>query len=156
MMLIILGIFYAAMVAAGYIIEIVFGGLGLIPATRAAKVIQTGISWNYTTILNIIFLLLAAALLVRFFPTGGAHAPDDGRQPRQARTPRQPLAPKPRARRRPAPPGRDGNELGQHVVRAAGLPGTAASPGPRNARAAAPVVLTWTGDSDTFGHVKSP
>jgi hypothetical protein len=33
-----------------------------------------------------------------------------------------------------------------HVVRAAGLPGTAASPGPRNARAAAPVVLTWTGD----------
>jgi len=33
-----------------------------------------------------------------------------------------------------------------HVVRAAGLPGTAASPGPRNARAAAPVVLAWSGD----------
>ena len=72
MMLTILGIFYATMVAAGYIIEIAFGGLGLIPATRAATVTQTGITWNYTTILNIIFLLLAAALLVRFFRTGGA------------------------------------------------------------------------------------
>jgi uncharacterized membrane protein YraQ (UPF0718 family) len=72
MMLTILGIFYATMVVAGYIIEVLFGGLGLIPATRAANVTQTGISWNYTTILNIVFLLLAAALLVRFFRSGGA------------------------------------------------------------------------------------
>jgi uncharacterized membrane protein YraQ (UPF0718 family) len=70
MMLTILGIFYAAMVTAGYVIEFVFGALGLIPHTRAAKVTQQGIQWNYTTILNIIFLLLAAALLVRFFRTG--------------------------------------------------------------------------------------
>jgi uncharacterized protein len=72
MMLTILGIFYATMVAAGYLIEILFGGLGLIPATRAATVTQTGITWNYTTVLNIIFLLLAAALLARFFHSGGA------------------------------------------------------------------------------------
>ena len=72
MMLTILGIFYATMVVAGYVIEVLFGGLGLIPATRAANVTQTGISWNYTTILNIVFLLLAAALLVRFFRSGGA------------------------------------------------------------------------------------
>jgi uncharacterized protein len=71
MMLAILGIFYAAMVLAGYIIEFLFSGLGLIPATRAANVTQTGITWNYTTILNIIFLLLATALLARFFRTGG-------------------------------------------------------------------------------------
>jgi uncharacterized protein len=71
MMLLILGIFYAAMVAAGYIIEFLFGGLGLIPAERAAKVGAEGISWNYTTFLNIIFLLLAVALLVRFFRSGG-------------------------------------------------------------------------------------
>jgi len=71
MMLTLLGIFYAAMVAGGYIIEFAFGGLGLIPAQRTAKVTQTGITWNYTTILNIIFLLLAAALLVRFFRSGG-------------------------------------------------------------------------------------
>ena len=71
MMLVILGIFYAAMVVAGYIIEFLFSGLGLIPAARTAKVAAEGISWNYTTILNVIFLLLAAALLVRFFGSGG-------------------------------------------------------------------------------------
>jgi uncharacterized protein len=71
MMLTILGIFYAAMVIAGYIIEFLFAGLGLIPAERAAKITQTAITWNYTTILNIIFLLLAAALLIRFFRSGG-------------------------------------------------------------------------------------
>jgi len=45
--------------------------LGLVPAERAAKVAEQGIQWNYTTILNIIFLLLAAGLLVRFFRSGG-------------------------------------------------------------------------------------
>src|SRR5215472_8124757 len=73
MMLTILGIFYATMVLAGYIIEFLFGGLGLIPAERTAKVGDIGVHWNYTTVLNIIFLLLAAALLVRFFLSGGAH-----------------------------------------------------------------------------------
>src|SRR6266566_1731328 len=71
MMLTILGIFYATMVAAGYIVEFLFGGLGLIPAERTAKVTDTGIQWNYTTVLNIVFLLLAGALLVRFFSSGG-------------------------------------------------------------------------------------
>ena len=71
MMLVLLGIFYATMVIAGYIVEFLFGGLGLIPAERAAKVAEQGIQWNYTTILNIVFLLLAAALLVRFFRSGG-------------------------------------------------------------------------------------
>jgi uncharacterized protein len=72
MMLTILGIFYANMVAAGYIIEFTFGGLGLVPADRTAKVTGTGITWNYTTVLNIIFLLLAAAFLIRFVRSGGA------------------------------------------------------------------------------------
>jgi uncharacterized protein len=71
MMLTLLGIFYATMVMAGYIVEFTFGGLGLIPAGRNAKVTETGIQWNYTTVLNIVFLLLAAALLVRFFRSGG-------------------------------------------------------------------------------------
>jgi uncharacterized protein len=71
MMLALLGIFYAAMVIAGYVIEFLFGGLGLIPHQRTARIAEEGISWNYTTILNIIFLLLAAALLVRFFTSGG-------------------------------------------------------------------------------------
>ncbi|HEX4658780.1 MAG TPA: permease, partial [Streptosporangiaceae bacterium] len=71
MMLVILGIFYATMVIAGYIVEFLFGALGLVPAERNAKVSAAGIQWNYTTVLNIIFLLFAAALLLRFFRSGG-------------------------------------------------------------------------------------
>jgi hypothetical protein len=71
MTLVILGTFYAAMVVAGYVVELVFGGLGLIPSGHVAKVGVTGVSLNYTTWLNIVFLVLAAVLLVRFVRTGG-------------------------------------------------------------------------------------
>jgi uncharacterized membrane protein YraQ (UPF0718 family) len=71
MMLFILATFYATMAAAGYAIELIFGGLGLIPAGRHAKVADAPIQWNYTTVLNIIFLILAAALCYRFVRTGG-------------------------------------------------------------------------------------
>jgi uncharacterized protein len=71
MMLTLLGIFYTTMVLAGYIVEFAFSGLGLVPSARTAKVGETAVQWNYTTILNIIFLLVAAALLVRFFRSGG-------------------------------------------------------------------------------------
>jgi uncharacterized membrane protein YraQ (UPF0718 family) len=63
--------FYAAMVAAGLLVELVFGGLGLIPEQRAAKVVEASITWNYTTILNLVFLAVAAVLVVRFLRTGG-------------------------------------------------------------------------------------
>jgi lipopolysaccharide export LptBFGC system permease protein LptF len=73
------------MAAAGYLTELIFGSLGLIPAGRHAKVLQASIQWNYTTILNIIFLILAAALCYRFARTGGiamlkmmGGAPDTG------------------------------------------------------------------------------
>jgi hypothetical protein len=71
MMLFILATFYATMAAAGYLIELIFGSLGLIPAGRHAKVIEASVQWNYTTVLNIIFLILAAALCYRFARTGG-------------------------------------------------------------------------------------
>jgi uncharacterized membrane protein YraQ (UPF0718 family) len=71
MALFLLGTFYAAMVGAGYLVEVVFGGLGLIPSPASAKIPDQGVSWDYTTWLNIIFLLLAAALIVRFVRTGG-------------------------------------------------------------------------------------
>jgi hypothetical protein len=32
---------------------------------------EAGITWNYTTWLNIVFLILAAQLTLRFFRTGG-------------------------------------------------------------------------------------
>ena len=71
MMLVLLGIFYVTMVIGGYIVELLFGGLGLVPSKRTAKVDEMGITWNYTTVLNIAFLLLAAALVRRFFRSGG-------------------------------------------------------------------------------------
>jgi hypothetical protein len=66
-----LGTFFAAMAGAGYVVELVFGGLGLIPGRGAAAIPDSGISWDYTTWLNIAFLLLAAVLVVRFTRTGG-------------------------------------------------------------------------------------
>jgi uncharacterized membrane protein YraQ (UPF0718 family) len=71
MMLVLLGTFYAAMVGAGYLVEILFGVTSLIPDERNAMVMDAGISWNYTTWLNIGFLILAAALIVRFLRSGG-------------------------------------------------------------------------------------
>jgi uncharacterized membrane protein YraQ (UPF0718 family) len=63
--------FYAAMVGAGLIVEFVFDGLGLIPSERDAKVVEASLTWNYTTVLNLIFLALAASLLWRYFRRGG-------------------------------------------------------------------------------------
>jgi uncharacterized protein len=63
--------FYAAMVLAGYLVEFAFDGLGLVPDQSSAKLPAEGVSWNYTTYLNIAFLALAAALLLRFLRTGG-------------------------------------------------------------------------------------
>ena len=72
MMLFLLGTFYVTMVAAGFVVEILFGVLGLIPTgPRSAKVVEAHVTWNYTTVLNIIFLGLAALLLWRFFRTRG-------------------------------------------------------------------------------------
>jgi uncharacterized membrane protein YraQ (UPF0718 family) len=66
-----LATFYAAMVAAGLVVELVFGALGLVPTQRTAKVVEASVTWNYTTILNLVFLALAAVLVVRFLRTGG-------------------------------------------------------------------------------------
>lgn len=63
--------FYGAMVVAGYVVEILFGGLGLVPDQADARIPMKGVSWDYTTWLNIAFLLLAAALVWRFLRTGG-------------------------------------------------------------------------------------
>jgi uncharacterized protein len=71
MALFLLGTFYVTMAAAGYVVELVFGGLGLIPSPARAKIPDQGVSWDYTTWLNITFLILAAALIIRFFRTGG-------------------------------------------------------------------------------------
>ncbi|MGI5256163.1 permease [Streptomyces angustmyceticus] len=71
MALFLLVTFYAAVVVAGYAVEVVFGGLGLIPRQADATIPMAGVSWNYTTWLNIAFLALAAVLVHRFVRTGG-------------------------------------------------------------------------------------
>jgi len=71
MTLVLLATFYAAMVGAGYVVEILFRILGLVPQHRHAVMMEQGIRWDYTTWLNIVFLVLAAVLIARFFRTGG-------------------------------------------------------------------------------------
>jgi uncharacterized membrane protein YraQ (UPF0718 family) len=66
-----LATFYATMAAAGLIVEFLFQWLGLTRTQRNAKVEMANIHWNYTTILNIIFLAIAAVLVWRFVRTGG-------------------------------------------------------------------------------------
>ena len=63
--------FYGTMVIAGYLVELVFGGLGLVPSRAAATIPDQGVAWDYTTWLNIAFGLIAVALLVRFLRSGG-------------------------------------------------------------------------------------
>jgi uncharacterized membrane protein YraQ (UPF0718 family) len=70
-MLYILGTFYVTMAMAGYIVEILFSYLKLIPTNRSIVVINEGIRWNYTSYLNIIFLIFALILVIRFLRTGG-------------------------------------------------------------------------------------
>ena len=63
--------FYITMAAAGYVVEFLFQALGIIPQDRKVVAITEGIQWNYTSVLNIIFLVLAAILVIRFIRTGG-------------------------------------------------------------------------------------
>ncbi len=70
-MLYILVTYYITMAAAGYVVELVFGALGIIPTDRTVAAIAEGPSLNYTSVLNIIFLAIAAALTIRFLRTGG-------------------------------------------------------------------------------------
>ena len=71
MMFVLLGTFYVAMVCAGYLVELLFGAASLVPTVRDATVLEAGISWDYTTWLNIAFLVMAAVLVARFVTTGG-------------------------------------------------------------------------------------
>jgi uncharacterized protein len=66
-----LATFYIAMAVAALIVEAVFAALGLIPTERQAQVVEASITWNYTTWLNVVFLILAALLVRRFMKTGG-------------------------------------------------------------------------------------
>ncbi|MGH7762637.1 MAG: permease [Candidatus Dormibacteraceae bacterium] len=62
---------YAAMALAGFLIGGAFHLLGLAPTNHHVAVLDTKPAWNYTTFLDIAFLVLMAVLGWRFLTTGG-------------------------------------------------------------------------------------
>jgi uncharacterized protein len=62
---------YLAMVVAGLIVGGGFNALHLTPTNRVVTVFQDRPRWDYTTFLNIAFLVITAVLSVRFLRTGG-------------------------------------------------------------------------------------
>lgn len=63
--------FYIAMVAAALIVEGLFQSLGWVPHERHTAVVDAAITFNYTTVLNIIFGIVFIVLTTVFFRTGG-------------------------------------------------------------------------------------
>ena len=85
MSLYLLAVSYVAMALAGFLVGGAFQLLGLAPTNHHVTVFETQPTWNYTTFLDIAFLVLIAVLAWRFVTTGGmemlrahAHRPDDG------------------------------------------------------------------------------
>jgi uncharacterized membrane protein YraQ (UPF0718 family) len=64
-------LFYISMASAALAVEAFFAALHLIPAHHQIALMNESIHWNYTTILNIAFLLISALTLIRFLRTGG-------------------------------------------------------------------------------------
>jgi uncharacterized membrane protein YraQ (UPF0718 family)/YHS domain-containing protein len=60
----IVGLMFGAMVVAALAVDGIFSAAGLVPQKRPSieSITERGISWNYTTMLNIVFTFVAAAL----------------------------------------------------------------------------------------------
>jgi hypothetical protein len=87
MALLIGAIFYLVMVAAAWIVEALFQVLHLVPAERNAQVVEAAVQLNYTTVLDLLFLVLprGTGLAVHAYGWPG-DASDDGHASRAART----------------------------------------------------------------------
>jgi len=75
MMWFIFATFYASMVFAAFVVEWIFQAFGFVPARGGARVVEAAISFNYTTVLNVFFLIVASAMIWRFMRTGGPAMP---------------------------------------------------------------------------------
>ena len=62
---------FVAMSLAGFIVELLFKAAGWIPPERRATIVEAQVTWNYTTVLNVLFLAIAAVLVWRAGRTGG-------------------------------------------------------------------------------------
>lgn len=63
--------FYLAMVSAALVVEALFQSLGWVPTQRHTAVVDAAITFNYTTVLDIVFGVVFVALGIVFFRTGG-------------------------------------------------------------------------------------
>jgi len=71
MSLYLLAVSYIAMAVAGFLVGGAFQLLGLVPTNHHVEILEAQPTWNYTTFLDIAFVLLMAVLAWRFFTTGG-------------------------------------------------------------------------------------
>ena len=62
LMLKMLALFWLVMSLAGLTTEGLFRAAGLVPTSRPSQIVSTSFEWNYTTVLNIIFLFVFGAL----------------------------------------------------------------------------------------------
>ncbi|MDQ6900614.1 MAG: permease [Candidatus Dormibacteraeota bacterium] len=76
---------YLAMALAGFLISLAFKALGWVPARHQFNFADAAPTWNYTTVLDLVFLILVGVILIRFLRTGGLamlrmmdSAPDTG------------------------------------------------------------------------------
>jgi hypothetical protein len=71
MSLYLLVVSYAAMALAGFLIQLIFQALGIVPVHRQVIAFESSPSLNYTSVLNVLALVLMAVLGWRFLRTGG-------------------------------------------------------------------------------------
>jgi uncharacterized membrane protein YraQ (UPF0718 family)/YHS domain-containing protein len=81
-------IMFAAMAVAALTVDALFAGLGIVPSTRPSidSITGRGIEWNYTTFLNIVFFIIAGAL-VALTVRRGARDPVCGMTVDRSKTP---------------------------------------------------------------------
>ncbi len=62
---VLVGIMFATMVVAALAVDGIFDALGIVPGDRPSidSITERGVSWNYTTFLNIVFLCVAVGLV---------------------------------------------------------------------------------------------
>ncbi len=58
----IVALFWVVMAGAGLVVGAIFSSVGLVPSHRPTRVVATSFHWDYTTFLNIVFLILFAGL----------------------------------------------------------------------------------------------
>ncbi len=54
--------FWVVMSLAGLVVDVLFGAVGITFPPRKAEIAMTRMSWNYTTFLNLVFLVVAAVV----------------------------------------------------------------------------------------------